>query len=167
MDFVETVPEEIRDLLKAGDKVLCCGDQKWSNVRRMREIFSSWPAVTLIHGAHSGADQMAQLLAREKKWSILAYPAQWEKGKSAGFQRDYRMLAQKPALLVVFQKKGYFGAHLQNLLQCAQKKSLPIYVVDESVWALLSAPEGSGEVFFEMRGPTSFPKSVRFSKEHS
>jgi hypothetical protein len=78
-------------------KILITGDREWSDVLKMMEILTQFPAGTIIiHGACRGADNMAHALGEELEFVIRSYPASWhEFGKRAGALRNQSMLDQE------------------------------------------------------------------------
>lgn len=78
-------------------KILITGDREWSDVLKMMEVLTQFPAGTIIiHGACRGADNMAHALGEELGFVIRSYPASWhEFGKRAGVLRNQAMLDQE------------------------------------------------------------------------
>ena len=78
-------------------KVLVCGGRDFSNralmfstLDRVREKHGD--AMTIIHGAASGADRLAEEWAKSREIDYRGFPARWRKhGKAAGPVRNKRM----------------------------------------------------------------------------
>lgn len=80
-----------------GDRVLICGDREWGLLPRHREamqrFIDSLPEGTVvIHGDARGADRMAGEMAEARGLRVLAFPADWSRGKGAGPRRNQQML---------------------------------------------------------------------------
>jgi len=89
-------------------RLLVCGSRSWKDRMLMMEVLRKIKRkqdnykgiVTLIHGAASGADEMAGEIGAQfaisSCWRVKAYPANWKKyGKAAGPIRNQRMLEKE------------------------------------------------------------------------
>lgn len=101
----------------------------------------------IVHGACSrGADNTADIWARNHRLAIERHPADWKQfGKSAGFRRNAEMVALGADLCLAFVKDASRGAtHCADL---AEKAGIPTRRIDywmhseEPVW-----PAGMGSV---------------------
>jgi len=111
------------------------GSRFWTDETAMRDAFSciqSPTPVVLIHGCCSGADMMADRIAREYGWEVRRYPADWtgpcqpecppghriHSGRrdycpDAGHRRNRAMVDSKPNVVYAFpteQSKGTWSA---------------------------------------------------------
>lgn len=124
-------------------KILVTGSRDWRDVatieRALRLAIADTPlwAVTLIHGAARGADQLAEAAAqRIGDVNIDRYPAQWdEHGRSAGFIRNALMLEQNPNIVLAF--KGNFDRSLsrggtEHMVRLSLEASKPVWLFDGS-----------------------------------
>jgi hypothetical protein len=80
-------------------KVLICGDRNWSDKALIKSRLQSFALqhdnVTVIHGAASGADNLAGEAAKELGMEVKEFPADWKTyGRSAGPIRNRQMLRQ-------------------------------------------------------------------------
>lgn len=90
-------------------RVLVCGGRRFDDegmfLSAMNQaLIAVWDQITVIHGAASGADSLADKWARLLGWPVLEFPADWQAhGKAAGPIRNQRMLDEgRPDLVVAF-----------------------------------------------------------------
>lgn len=79
-------------------KVLVTGSRDWSDKRAVHLALKQLPPDTvIIHGAcPTGADAMADAIAKKLGLTVRAYPADWEaEGKKAGPIRNSTMLRKE------------------------------------------------------------------------
>lgn len=94
-------------------KVIVAGGRDFSDYGLLRKkldvILSRQKDIQIICGEARGADSLGRRYAEERGYTVLSYPANWEKyGRSAGFRRNEEM-AQVADALVAFwdgQSKG-------------------------------------------------------------
>ena len=82
--------------------------------------------ITILSGGAKGADALGERYAAEKGFSIIRYPAQWEKyGAAAGPKRNKEMCANADALIAFWdgQSRG-----TRNVIEEAEKKGLKVAV---------------------------------------
>jgi hypothetical protein len=72
--------------------------------------------VTLVSGAcPTGADFIAETVAKELGWTIERHPADWSKGKSAGPRRNNEMAALGADACLAFHRNNSKGTtHMIN-----------------------------------------------------
>lgn len=89
-------------------RLLVCGGRDFANVGAVESILAmireSDGIECLIHGAATGADELAREWAVRNEIPTEAYPADWAReGKAAGPLGNARMLAEaKPDFVVAF-----------------------------------------------------------------
>lgn len=79
-------------------KVLVTGSRDYKNEKAIEREFRKLPQGTVIvHGAcPTGADAIAEKLAKKFGFPIRRYPADWEaEGKSAGPKRNSKMIREE------------------------------------------------------------------------
>lgn len=99
-------------------RVLVTGSRDWPDDGSMMEEFAalhaSFPyhATTIIHGAcPTGADAIADRLARYFGFKVETYPAAWEtQGTRAGYLRNKAMVESNPDLCLAYIKDDSKGA---------------------------------------------------------
>jgi len=86
-------------------KILVTGDRNWDDLvtvveafEKLLEEFDLHPQdITLIHGAATGADTIADIVGNELGMDVRPYPARWSKyGRAAGPIRNKEMLDENP-----------------------------------------------------------------------
>jgi predicted Rossmann-fold nucleotide-binding protein len=109
-------------------KVLVCGGRDYADARRVATVLSKlhvkMPISTLVTGAASGADALAEKWAAAHDVPCARYPANWEKyGRAAGPIRNRLMLeAERPAMVVVFPG----GVGTANMVTYARAARIPV-----------------------------------------
>jgi hypothetical protein len=94
--------------MKEPRRVLVCGGRDYADVDTLCRVLDAshkaHPIAVLIHGAASGADDLASEWAASHGILISAHPANWQAhGKLAGPIRNQRMLnEQKPDIVIAF-----------------------------------------------------------------
>jgi len=87
-------------------KVLICGSRDWKDRERIvvfLKLLSHIPNISIIHGAATGADRIADEEATKLGIPVKPMPADWVNlGKSAGPIRNISMLNEHPDLVVAF-----------------------------------------------------------------
>lgn len=66
---------------------------------------------TVIHGGASGADAIADKVAKDLKFNVKTFPANWNQyGKRAGYLRNKQMVDLGPDICLAFIKNNSRGA---------------------------------------------------------
>lgn len=95
------------------------------------------PIPILIHGAASGADEMAADYANGSGWMVIGMPAQWDRdGSSAGPKRNAEMLRVLVALgqcgyriaVEAFPVIGSKGT--RDMIDRAKSAALEVYITE-------------------------------------
>ena len=85
-----------------------------------------WNVTSVVSGTARGADQMGELVAKDKGISVHRFPADWDKyGKSAGYKRNVQMAENAEALIAVWDGKSRGTGHMIDI---AKSKGLRVYV---------------------------------------
>ena len=90
-------------------RILVCGGRSFVD----QALFDTWmdvwlqaigaEAILIIHGGARGADQMADVWAKQHEVTCEVYPADWDAyGKSAGPIRNQQMLERGPDIVLAF-----------------------------------------------------------------
>lgn len=111
--------------------VLVCGSRGWTDAaaieRRLREL----PAgTTIIHGrARTGADALADRIARRLRFRVETYPADWKRfGLGAGPIRNRVMLGLDPSVVLAFWDGISTGT--ADCIDEARRRGIPVEVFD-------------------------------------
>jgi hypothetical protein len=111
-------------------KVLVCGSREWTDedlvLRRLAELPHG---TTVIHGDCRGADRMAGGAAKMFKLEVVAVPADWSLGRSAGPIRNRKMLDMKPDLVIAFHDDVENSKGTKDCVGEARKRGIPVEVV--------------------------------------
>lgn len=93
-------------------KILACGSRSWTDRALIAKILTEYPKDSLlIHGAAGGADRIAAEEAYKLGMTIKPFPADWSRGRSAGYVRNLQMLDERPDVVLAFwdgSSKGSF-----------------------------------------------------------
>lgn len=108
-------------------RVLVCGSRDWGDYGRIRRAMEQLPPGTvIIAGGASGADTMAARVARELKFRLEIYMAEWQRdGRAAGAIRNRRMLEEgRPDLVLAFYdpKKSKGTRNMVSIASAAKVK---------------------------------------------
>lgn len=84
-------------------KILVTGGREFADERAVDRIFREISGKhTLIHGAGRGADRLAARIAKALGWEVIPFPADWRRGRSAGPERNQKLVDQKPDVVLAF-----------------------------------------------------------------
>ena len=116
-------------------RILITGSRTWEDREKIfQELFGTGVkgipgdyTRTLVSGAcPTGADALAEDVARRMGWDVERHPADWKThGKSAGFQRNAEMVAAGADVCVAFIRNGSKGATMTADL--AEAAGIPTY----------------------------------------
>ena len=113
-------------------RVLVTGGRKYADRERlfqvMDRVHAAKPISVLIHGAASGADQLAAEWAELRSVEALSCPPDWRRyGRGAGPMRNRQMLKERPALLVAFPG----GSGTADMIAVAIKAHIAVLLESE------------------------------------
>lgn len=119
-------------------KILICGTRKHTAQRlyllvieAIRDAFDPmfWYALEVIHGdCPDSPDQFAVRLGVEyPQVRVEAFPANWSRGRGAGFERNSAMLDEKPELVIAVWD-GRSGGTLDTIRKATQR-GIPVRVI--------------------------------------
>lgn len=108
-------------------RILICGDRNWNDfllIRKTLERIGPKKIKLVISGGATGADYIAETVARILGIKVLIFPANWNKfGRAAGPIRNRQMLKEgKPSWVIAFHdtiKKDSKGT--KDMLAAAEK----------------------------------------------
>lgn len=89
-------------------RILVCGGRDYDNKEYLFSVLDKantrWRNIVIIHGAATGADELAAEWSIERQVDVECYPANWKQyGKRAGFIRNSQMLNEgHPDLVIAF-----------------------------------------------------------------
>lgn len=111
-------------------RVLITGSRNWTDKRAILQALrehANVRGVVVVHGAcPTGADFLADQLAREHRVQVERHPADWRGiGRSAGFIRNAQMVALGADVCLAFIRNGSRGAtHTADL---AERAGIPTH----------------------------------------
>lgn len=108
-------------------RVLVTGDRNWTDwdtIRCELAKLPSGPDTVLIHGDADGADTIADTIGREMGFTVLPFPANWNRYKrGAGPRRNSQMLGQgKPDMVLAFHPDLSKSKGTRDMVQKAEAR---------------------------------------------
>lgn len=112
--------------------LLVCGGRDYANRDRVFEVLDAvaakHPNITILTGAASGADAIAEEWAKSREHPYYGVPARWTTlGKKAGPERNARMLFYLPHGVCAFPG----GDGTANMCQQAEQAGVRVWRVDD------------------------------------
>lgn len=112
-------------------KVIIAGGRNFDNFillkKKCDEILADYNDITIISGTANGADKLGERYAAVKGYDLLRFPADWKKGKSAGYLRNIEM-AENADILIAFWDKASRGTG--HMIDIAKKRNLIVHVIN-------------------------------------
>lgn len=111
-------------------RVLVTGSRTWPDHDKIEAELSRFlddhPDLVVVHGAcPRGADEIAHRWCQASGVAEEPYPADWKHdGKSAGYLRNARMVASRPAGVLAFIHNNSRGA--THCADYAEREGLPV-----------------------------------------
>ena len=118
---------DIRNDIKKTDtkrKVIVAGTRTFNNYELMKRKLDYYFQVctpTIICGEARGADTLGKKYAEEKGYKVLSYPADWSKGRGAGYARNERMAREADALIAFWDGKSSGTKHMIETMRKMNK----------------------------------------------
>ena len=110
-------------------KVIIAGSRDFDDYELLRKYcdfyLQSQTDIEIVSGTAKGADQLGEKYATEKGYQIKRFPADWSKGKSAGYIRNEEMAKYADALIAFWNGMSKGTEHMINL---ANKYNLKIRI---------------------------------------
>lgn len=111
-------------------KVIIAGSRGFSNFQllytKCEEILETQSDVEIVSGTAKGADKLGEHYASLKGYSVARFPADWSKGRSAGFIRNAEMANYSDCLIAFWDGNSSGTKHMINL---AESKGLEVHVI--------------------------------------
>lgn len=103
-------------------KVIVAGGRDFSDYqllcRKLDAILSQQNAVQIVCGEARGADSLGRKYAEERGYTILSFPADWNRyGRSAGFRRNEQMAQVADALVAFWDGQSKGTANMIELMK--------------------------------------------------
>jgi len=108
-------------------RVLVCGGRDYNDRGLVNRVLDIIHPTTVVHGAASGADDLADSWATQHGVEVETFPAEWgAHGRPAGPIRNAAMVATAPDLVVAFPG----GRGTADLVRKARAASLLVLRVE-------------------------------------
>lgn len=114
-------------------RVLVCGSRGFEDVVLMRAVFENTvrgcaeyynqPPV-IVEGCARGADSLAERVAGEFGLDVEHHPADWSKGRGAGFARNIEMLDSGVDVVLAFWDGASKGT--KHTIDQAKARGIPV-----------------------------------------
>lgn len=114
-------------------KVCVTGSQNFTDYNLMAEVLDAilanrHPNITIISGKARGADRLGEIYAKSKGYSVLQFPAEWEKyGRNAGFKRNALMVSHADVCVIFWDGKSKVTQHMISL---CEKQNVPFVLIN-------------------------------------
>lgn len=113
-------------------RVLVCGSRGFEDIdlmlRTLAEMYDLPEEFTIVEGCARGADHLAEVAADQMRIPIEHHPADWSKGRGAGFQRNIEMLDSGIDLVLAFWDGQSRGT--KHTIDQATKRGIEVRVVE-------------------------------------
>jgi hypothetical protein len=126
-------------------RLLITGSRTWTDADAIAREFEvvrehEGSNVVLVSGAAGGADSMCEYAAKLLGWTVERHPADWSKGKSAGFIRNREMVELGADFCLAFIKDESAGASMTARI--AKEAKIPTKAVKVTSWVTNYVKEG-------------------------
>jgi len=109
-----------------GEKVAIIGSRDWSDFEMVRDyVYSLNEDDTVVSGGARGADQFAEIYARERGLAVIVFHADWDKlGKRAGLIRNHDIIKASDRVVGFWNGSSTGTQHSLRLAREAGKPAL-------------------------------------------
>lgn len=112
-------------------KIIVAGSREFKDYEMLKnkldKLLINQKDIQIVSGGCRGADELGEMYAKEKGYSLKVFKADWNKyGKKAGPLRN-RQMAKYADGLVAFYKEGSRGT--KNMIEEAGKEGLKIRII--------------------------------------
>jgi YspA, cpYpsA-related SLOG family len=110
-------------------KTLIAGSRTIYNPKTLtRAIRNHWkyPITEIISGMAQGVDMLGYMYGKAKNIPVIQFPADWRKGKSAGYARNVIMVKRAESALILWDGRSKGTQHSINL---CREKGIPLLVL--------------------------------------
>ena len=112
-------------------KVIIAGSREIHDIAIVRTAMnnSKFDITEVVSGCARGVDKLGEKVATERGIIIKKFPADWSRGKGAGFERNFEMANYADALIAVWDGKSRGTKHMIGV---AETYKLLVYVQEVS-----------------------------------
>jgi hypothetical protein len=116
-------------------RVAVVGSRGFVNYAQLSKTLSEYIEYEdeLVSGGAIGVDSMAQRWAREHGHAIHIYYPRWENGRSAGFERNKRIVENADIVLAFYQVGRFQQGGTSNTAMWANKLNVPLHEYEEEI----------------------------------
>jgi hypothetical protein len=115
-------------------KVIIAGSRDFDDYELLRKYcdfyLQNQTEIEIVSGTAKGADQLGERYAKEKGYPVKQFPADWSKGKSAGYIRNEEMAKYGDALIAFWNGMSKGTEHMINL---AKQYNLKIRICNYTI----------------------------------
>lgn len=112
-------------------KVIIAGSRGFSDFpllyAKCEEILESQTDIEIVSGTARGADKLGEHYASLKGYSVRQFPADWSKGRSAGFIRNVEMANYSDCLIAFWDGASRGTKHMIDL---ATERGLSVHIIN-------------------------------------
>lgn len=127
--MIMEIRQNIIDNDKKSLKVIVAGTRSFNDYKLMTKKLDNYfknVKPTIICGEARGADTLGKKYALEHGYEVKSFPADWSKGKSAGYQRNEEMADYADALVAFWNGSSKGTEHMIKTMQNMKK---PVRIV--------------------------------------
>ena len=123
---------EIRQDIQKTDrkrKVIVAGTRSFNDyefLKKQLDYYFSCINPTVVCGEARGADTLGKRYANENKIPVLSFPADWSKGRNAGYVRNEKMAKEADCLIAFWDGKSHGTKHM---IETMRKLNKPVRVI--------------------------------------
>lgn len=108
-------------------KVAIVGSRSYPELDRVREFVRLLgPEVEIVSGGARGVDLAAELEARANQMKVRIFPADWSKGRMAGYMRNHDIVNYADVIVAFWDGKSRGTMHTVSLGKTAGKYTVII-----------------------------------------
>jgi hypothetical protein len=100
-------------------KVIIAGSRDFDDYNELcmfcDHVLQNQTDIEIVSGTAKGADQLGERYAIERGYKITRFPADWDKGRSAGYIRNEEMAKYGDALIAFWNGMSKGTEHMINL----------------------------------------------------
>ena len=115
-------------------KVIIAGSRDFDDYEVLRNycdhVLQNQTDIEIVSGTARGADQLGEKYAIERGYKITRFPADWDKGKSAGYIRSEEMAKYGDVLIAFWNGMSRGTEHMINL---AKQYNLKIRICNYTI----------------------------------
>lgn len=109
-------------------KVIIAGGRDFNDFEMLKNFCDSVlvnveKPISIVSGVAPGADSLGEKYAKLRGYTIVQFPADWDRyGKSAGYRRNSEMAEYGDALIAFWDGKSKGTEHMINLAKARELK---------------------------------------------